>query len=208
MLHKETVEPRTLELLKELMQLNALKDFALLGGTSLSLRWGHRISEDIDLFSNIMFDEVAVTEAITNHFSNTIVLAQDKQTLRLFIENVKVELLAPKRPYLKPIEEIENIRFFSVADAMAFKMNAIERRGSRKDFYDLNEALQYHSLQELIEFYCQKFTTHDPIHLVKSINYFADADTEPEFKSFKKETWNEIKENIAEIHKKYLLSRL
>jgi hypothetical protein len=136
MLHKETVEPRTLELLKELMQLNALKDFALLGGTSLSLRWGHRISEDIDLFSNIMFDEMAVTEAITNHFSNTIVLAQDKQILRLFIENVKVELIAPKRPYLK------------------------------------------------------------------------SADTEPEFKSFKKETWNEIKENIAEIHKKYLLSRL
>jgi hypothetical protein len=102
MLHKETVEPRTLELLKELMQLNALKDFALLGGTSLSLRWGHRISEDIDLFSNVMFDEMAVTEAITNHFANTIVVAQDKQTLRLFVENVKVELIAPKRPYLKP----------------------------------------------------------------------------------------------------------
>jgi hypothetical protein len=57
MLHKETsgcrpVQPSTLELLEKLMQVEELKDFALLGGTSLALRWGHRISEDIDLFTN------------------------------------------------------------------------------------------------------------------------------------------------------------
>ena len=51
MLHKETVQPSTLELLEKLMQVDELKDFALLGGTSLALRWGHRISEDIDLFN-------------------------------------------------------------------------------------------------------------------------------------------------------------
>jgi len=204
MLHKETVQPSTLELLEKLMQVEELGNFALLGGTSLALRWGHRISEDIDLFTNQSFDELAVTEAIATHFPNTIVLAQEKQTVRLFIENVKVELIAPKRPYLYPIEILENIRFFSVADAMSFKMNAIERRGSRKDFYDLHEALQYHSLEELIGFYCQKFTTHNTIHLIKSIVYFADADQEPKFKSFKKESWEHIKESIIKHHKKYL----
>jgi hypothetical protein len=48
------------------------------------LRWGHRQSEDIDLFSNIVFDEWAVTEVISHYFSDTIILAQDKQTVRLF----------------------------------------------------------------------------------------------------------------------------
>jgi hypothetical protein len=190
------------------MHISELKDFALLGGTSLALRWGHRISEDIDLFSNQIFDELSVTEAITNYFSNTIVLAQEKQTVRLFIENVKVELIVPKKPYLYPIENIENIRFFSIPDAMAFKMNAIERRGSRKDFYDLNEALQYHSLEELINFYCQKFSSHNPIHLIKSIAYFVDADQEPEFKSFKKVNWEQIKQNILNHHKKYVQTKL
>jgi predicted nucleotidyltransferase component of viral defense system len=208
MLHKETVQPSTLGLLEKLMQIDEIKEFALLGGTSLALRWGHRISEDIDLFTNQTFDELAVTDAIANYFPNTIVLAQEKQTVRLFVENVKVELIAPKRPYLYPIEIIENIRFFSVADAMAFKMNAIERRGSRKDFYDLHEALQYYSLEELIHFYCQKFSTHNTIHLIKSIVYFADADQEPEFKSFKKETWEYIKQSIVKHHKKYLQTKI
>jgi hypothetical protein len=87
-------------------------------------------------------------------------------------------------------------------------MNAIERRGSRKDFYDLHEALQYHSLEELIGFYCQKFSNHNPIHLIKSIVYFADADQEPEFKSFKKATWEHIKQNIVNHHKKYIQTKI
>jgi predicted nucleotidyltransferase component of viral defense system len=135
-------------------------------------------------------------------------LTQEKQTLRLFVENVKVELVAPKRPYLHPIETIENIRFFSVADTMAFKMNAIERRGSRKDFYDLYEALHYHDLTELIDFYCQKFSNHNPIHLIKSIIYFTDAENEPAFKSLKKTTWENIKQNIVKHHKNYLQSKI
>jgi hypothetical protein len=190
------------------MQIEELGNFALLGGTSLALRWGHRISEDIDLFSNQSFDELAVTEAITTHFPDTIVLVQEKQAVRLFVEDVKVELIAPKRPYLYPIEIIEKIRFFSVADAMAFKMNAIERRGSRKDFYDLYEALHYHSLEELIGFYCRKFATHNTFHLIKSIVYFADADQEPELKSFKKESWEYIKASIVKHHKKYIQSSI
>ncbi len=50
MLHTETVKPNTYSLLKELMQLEALKSFQLVGGTALALYFGHRISDDIDLF--------------------------------------------------------------------------------------------------------------------------------------------------------------
>jgi hypothetical protein len=38
---------------------------------------------------------------------------------------------------------------------MAFILKAIERRGSRKDFYDLAEALRYFKLADLIGFYQQ-----------------------------------------------------
>jgi len=50
MLHTETVESGTFSLLKELMVLPSLKPFSLVGGTSLSLRYGHRSSDDLDLF--------------------------------------------------------------------------------------------------------------------------------------------------------------
>ncbi|MBP6967631.1 MAG: nucleotidyl transferase AbiEii/AbiGii toxin family protein [Prolixibacteraceae bacterium] len=48
------VEPRTLSLL--LMKVPALKPFSLVGGTALSLRYGHRGSMDLDLFWHQKFD--------------------------------------------------------------------------------------------------------------------------------------------------------
>ena len=44
MLQVNTVEASTLALLQKLMQIPELADFALVGGTNLSLRYGHRIS--------------------------------------------------------------------------------------------------------------------------------------------------------------------
>ncbi len=197
MLYKETVEPRTLELLKEIMQMPDLKEFALLGGTALSLHWGHRKSEDLDLFSNVLFNENVILEALEANFKNLIISVQEKQAIRVFIENVKVEIIAPKRPYLKPFEEIEEIRFFSLEDIMAFKMNAIERRGSKKDFYDLAEALNFFSLKHLISFYQRKFETANIAHLIKSIIYFGDAENDVEPILLNNKSWESTKRIIV-----------
>lgn len=45
------VSPALLQTIKELQQLPSLSTFELAGGTNLALRYNHRISEDIDLFS-------------------------------------------------------------------------------------------------------------------------------------------------------------
>ena len=50
MLYFETIEPDTLDLLNRLMALPELKEFILVGGTALSLRYGHRKSIDLNLF--------------------------------------------------------------------------------------------------------------------------------------------------------------
>ena len=51
MLRKETISTELLEVLKSLMEMPILKNHRLVGGTSLALQIGHRISIDIDLFS-------------------------------------------------------------------------------------------------------------------------------------------------------------
>lgn len=48
MLSNETIEPRTLDLLKVLMQEPAFADMRLVGGTALALQYGHRQSIDLD----------------------------------------------------------------------------------------------------------------------------------------------------------------
>ena len=56
MLYPQTVEPATLELLKQLMAIPELSNFNLVGGTNLALQLGHRISVDLDLFTNKPFN--------------------------------------------------------------------------------------------------------------------------------------------------------
>ena len=46
-LHYETVKPYLKEILDMLMAEELFNPFRLVGGTNLSLRFGHRISEDI-----------------------------------------------------------------------------------------------------------------------------------------------------------------
>lgn len=57
MLCKETVGTEIWKLFQKLMKDEMLKDFNLLGGTSLSLQIGHRLSIGIDLFTTKDFDK-------------------------------------------------------------------------------------------------------------------------------------------------------
>ena len=52
MLHIESVEPSTLELLKRIQALPALAETRLVGGTALALQLGHRVSVDLDIFGH------------------------------------------------------------------------------------------------------------------------------------------------------------
>ena len=50
-LYYETVTPLLLESLNKLMKLEVFRPFKSVGGTALSLQIGHRLSVDIDLFT-------------------------------------------------------------------------------------------------------------------------------------------------------------
>jgi len=63
MLHLETVEPGTFSVLERLMRIKALQPFSLVGGTALSLRYGHRTSVDLDLFYHGKFDPDPIVKA-------------------------------------------------------------------------------------------------------------------------------------------------
>ena len=57
-LHKNTVSDNLWVSLNKLMKIEELKSFRLVGGTSLSLQIGHRMSVDIDLFTDAPYDSI------------------------------------------------------------------------------------------------------------------------------------------------------
>jgi hypothetical protein len=57
-LYRNTVTPLLKEALTTLMQQDLFQPFRLVGGTSLSLQLAHRMSDDIDLFSDAPYGTI------------------------------------------------------------------------------------------------------------------------------------------------------
>jgi len=74
------------------MKLPALELFSLVGGTALSLRFGHRSSIDIDLFSNVKFSQPEIIFALEKEFGFRFIYKQQHTQFGIFcfIGNVKV----------------------------------------------------------------------------------------------------------------------
>ncbi len=152
MLYLNTVTPRTYELLKTLMQIDELGDFALVGGTNLSLKLGHRLSVDLDIFTNIPFDREEVERAIIKKLPQTIKLDQRKQSIWFNIDEIKVDIILHEYKYIEPVETIDDIRFVSIADIIPMKLEAMATRGVKKDFWDIVELLNHYSLAQMLAF--------------------------------------------------------
>jgi predicted nucleotidyltransferase component of viral defense system len=198
MLHTNTVDPSTLELLRSLQGRSYLENFHLAGGTALALHLGHRTSVDLDLFSNVSFDEERMMEAIQQDY-NLRLLYTAPGTLKTIINDVNVDIIVHKYPHLSDPIVTGNVRLYSEGDILAMKINAISVSGERsKDFIDIYYALEKYDISTIISFYRQKYNQQGDMHILKSLLYFDDVDLadwpvlirDPELK------WEEVKESI------------
>ena len=79
------------------------------------------------------------------------------------------------------------------------KLDAITGRGKKKDFFDLFFLLKRYSLSELLSLYQEKYQHSTIFHVVKSINYFEEAEVEPDpIIIDKKVNWMKVKNALKE----------
>ena len=121
MLHTKSVEPSTLELLRKLCTETELDKFALIGGTNLVLRLGHRKSIDLDFFTVDKFNEEALDMFLKSEYQDVEITHTDKQNRQYFIKAIKVEFIRYNYPLLERIEQLEGIRMYSLKDTVAAK---------------------------------------------------------------------------------------
>jgi predicted nucleotidyltransferase component of viral defense system len=207
MLHFETVEPTTFSILERLMQLEALSSFSLVGGTALSLRYGHRTSVDLDLFSYQQFDHEMIAATLKKEFGNGYYLESNSARWGVFcyLEDVKVDIIHHPFLMIGNIENADGIRMYSDADIIAMKLNAILGRGKKKDFWDIYELFHYYTLEQMIEFHKLKFPDQNLlISIPQAIVYFDDAEESEEPVSLKGQTWQLVKKLIQQKVSEYL----
>ena len=200
MLSYDTIECHTLELLKSLMQEPVFSAMRLVGGTALALQYGHRQSIDLDFFGDLKCDK-SETKNILSQYGKVTVL-KETETIRIYvIDGIKVDFVHYScYPWLTPAVIENGLRLASPQDIAAIKVNAIEGRGTRKDFVDVYFLLTHFKLSELLEFYKQKYPEYSFFRALMSLTYFDDAEQQPMPKMLNSTSWDVMKQKIiAEV---------
>ena len=203
MLSYKTIQPDTLELLKKLMNEPLFNQTRLVGGTALALQFGHRSSIDIDLFGSIE-EDTDLTSAVLRNIG-PIVQGKCSPNIKTYrVCGVKTDIVKYDcYPWIDaPVIE-DGIRLASPKDIAAMKINAIQGRGTRKDFVDMFFLIKRYGLKQIIDFYKLKYTEASEYRAMLSLAYFEDAEQNPMPEMFINVTWEKMKNKILKEVENY-----
>jgi hypothetical protein len=181
-----------LGLLKSLMQLTEFAEMRLVGGSALALHIGHRSSVDIDLFGKFSIDEIGLSAAV-NSLGEANIIRKSPNISIYIINRIKVDFVNYPFAWLENVVEKDGIRLAGKKDIAAMKLSAITGRGTKKDFIDLFYLLREFTLEEMMGYYKKKFPEASEFLVLKSLNYFGDAENDETPNIFEEITWPEIK---------------
>jgi predicted nucleotidyltransferase component of viral defense system len=195
-----------LGLLKKLQSEDLFSNLRLVGGTSLALQIGHRISVDIDLFGDLKCDNITLNNTLKSLAQYRII--QQTENIHIYnIENIKVDVVNYPYPWLQAPVTKDGLTLAAIEDIAAMKLAAITGRGSKKDFIDLYFLLQRFSLKEMLNLYLKKYNEGSVFMVLRSLAYFDDAEEELMPKMFVDIKWEKVKETIIDKLKSFQSSQ-
>ena len=190
-------------LLKNILQQPVFKNHRLVGGTSLALQYGHRLSIDLDFFTSEFIEHEEILINIKS-IGKVDVVSKSKYISCFFINDVKVDFVSLPYHWIDdPIIE-DSISLASINDIAAMKLSAITNRGSKKDFIDLQLIMKHLDLKKMMSLYHQKYPDGMEMLVLRSLMYFDDADLQPDPVMLTEYDWNEVKAFILDQVKTYI----
>ncbi len=205
-LYWEALTRSTQDLYALISKLPFISEFYLGGGTGLALQLGHRLSGDLDFFS-----DSSVALGKSQRMSITDLLKEDPQ-FKIYIDqddtfvanwkDVGVSFFRlDQHPLIKPARLIKNVRVAVTEEIGAMKLAAILSRGTRKDYIDLYFILQQTSLDHLFKVAAIKYPNHSAFatFAIRALAYFEDAEFDPMPRMIQQVDWNVIKKDLTRI---------
>ena len=209
-LRTNIASPLLLECLRKIMTNKAFDNHYFVGGTALALQRGHRISIDIDMFTNALYGEMNTDElkkALVEMFPYTENLERLDETLMvysLYVGNsrddcIKLDICYDDDPIF-PLVNIDGIRMVSEKDIAAMKLNCIAQdRQRKKDFWDIHDLLETYSIEDMVSFALKRYPW--TLTLDKIINGFKRLpllNDYTEIRCLKGKYWEFVVEDLME----------
>ncbi|WP_231559631.1 nucleotidyl transferase AbiEii/AbiGii toxin family protein [Flavobacterium rivuli] len=155
-------------------------EFRLVGGTALSLQLGHRLSVDIDLFTDADYGSIdfkIIEDFLDANFGyvdkgfgtitgmgKSYLVGEDREN------TVKLDLFYTTDPFMEPPLLIEEIRMATLDEIIAMKVDVVQRTGRKKDFYDLYDVLPRYSIKEMIALHKRRYQYSHDEALIREIS--------------------------------------
>lgn len=197
--HYETLPRKTKKALDFLSNEKWLKKsgWYLAGGTALALQAGNRRSYDLDFFSvSRDFDgKKLIANFIDNPNWKTDI--EEKNTIYGELFGAQASFIA--YPFFVPKQELVchgTVDVLQSLDIAVMKITAISQRGRKRDFFDLYWcAKNIEPLENLIKRLKVQYPSvaHDYHHILKSMIYFEDAESDPMPEIYFKASWSQVK---------------
>ena len=196
-MHKECFPEKGWKVLLGLKNLFTKYNAILAGGTALALHIGHRISADLDFFTDVSFNIEAIIKGIRKSGYSFQIISEGEGYLIVEVEGLKVSIFEYDYPFLEKATMYKGVRIAGILDIASMKVIAISQRGTKRDFIDLYFVLQYMPFHKLAEHMVRRFGKEriNPVHIGKSLVYFSDAESDPEPEYIKggEVSWDTIK---------------
>ncbi len=198
-MHPEVLSASQKRVVRTLAEPLSQEGFYLAGGTALALHLGHRLSVDLDCFKPVLGNVEALIRTLSSGRAAFAVTNVDHETLYIEMDGVQVSFFGYDYPLLTPLVPWPEcgIRIAGEDDIACMKLSAVASRGSRKDFVDLHFLIKARrSLKEYLELFQRKFDNRDIGHVIRSLVYFDDAESEPELQMLQPCAWSLLKEDF------------
>jgi predicted nucleotidyltransferase component of viral defense system len=210
-LHYNTVTPLLKSILGKLMGADEFGQFRLVGGTALSLYCGHRMSVDIDLFTEAEYGTInfnVIENYLTKQFSytdfNNLPVGMGKS---YFIGNdsqnaIKLDLYYTE-PFIDDIVEVDAIRMATIEEIIAMKIDVIQRTGRKKDYWDLHELKDQYTIKDMLGFHLKRYPyTHNQELILNNFIDFEEANDDFDPVCLRNKYWEFIKLDLIEFVKR------
>ena len=195
-----TLDSAARELFIGLGQAPWIGDFYLAGGSAAALHLGHRVSVDLDFFSEQAYEVEPLVQQL-QILGRLTVQQQSPGTMVGRLETVRISFFAYPYPLLEEPILVDGVRVASLLDIALMKIVAIGQRGRMRDFVDLYFICRAGcSLDELLRRISQKYATvsYPSYHLLRALTYFDDAEGDEPPKMLVDFDWAEVKRFFSE----------
>lgn len=204
--HLETISSEMLSILRYVGRQPFVSRFYLAGGTALALQLGHRISVDLDFFSekDELHDEsreeiVSAMSPLSPDVVNNYV-----GSLLFSIQGISTRFFGYGYPLVGEAVEFEGVMLASQTDIGMMKLDALISRASRKDFYDLYFIAQTIPISSLLALGRTKYLHARDFELeaVESLTFFDNANIDFHSALLASVEWETVKDFFVEQAKR------